>query len=344
MRPGGELRWAEVRAVVDHDAGLCHIVARDITEPRRGRRRAARATPSATRRPAWRSSRPDGAFLRVNDALCADARPQRGGAARDERAGRSRESPRGRASAGSRDHFADGAPGSFQLEARLRTDDGGAVVALVSGTLVRDPAGQPLHYLCQFQDVTERNAAQEALAANEAKLAEAQQVARLGSWEWLIADDRVTWSDELYRIHGLRPEPVGQSWAHHLERVHPDDRARVARAIEQAVAEARAWSIDHRILRPDGDVRIVHARGEVVLDEDGARRRRPRHLPGRHRGPPRRGRAARRRAALPPRLRRLADRHGADRPRGPLAAPQPRDRADGRAAPRPSCARRRSPR
>ena len=75
---------------------------------------------------------------------------------------------------------------------------------------------------------------------------------------------------------------------------------------------------------------MVHARGEVVLDDAGPRRRRPRHVPGRHREPARRGRAARRRAALPPRVRRRADRHGAHRPRGPLAAPEPRDLADAR--------------
>ena len=73
---------------------------------------------------------------------------------------------------------------------------------------------------------------------------------------------------------------------------------------------------------------MIHARGEVEFDGDGPAGRRPRHLPGRHRAAQRRGRAAQRRAALPPRLRRRADRHGADRPRGPLAAAEPRDRAD----------------
>ncbi len=138
---------------------------------------------------------------------------------------------------------------------------------------MRDPAGEPLYYLCQFLDVTERIEAQDALAANEAKLAEAQQVARLGSWEWIVAGDRVT----LVRRDLPHPRPAARGAApratpDHLERVHPDDRTRVARAIEQAVAEARAWSIDHRIVRPDGDVRMIHARGEVGVDAEGAAR------------------------------------------------------------------------
>ena len=265
-RPDGEVRWAEVRAVVDHDAGLCHIVARDITG--RDAADAERLSEAFRDAPTGMAIiRPDGGFSRVNAALCTLL-----GRTEEEllasKALELAESPE-TAAGWMTDHWGDGAPGSFQLEARMRTGDGRRVVALVSGTLVRDPAGEPLHYLVQWLDVTERIAAQEALAANEAKLAEAQQVARLGSWEWRIDADRVTWSDELYRIHGLRPETTAQSWARHLERVHPDDRARVARTIEAAVDEGGAWSIDHRILRPDGDVRLVHARGEVAVDEGG---------------------------------------------------------------------------
>ena len=266
VRPGGEVRWAEVRAVVDHDAGLCHIVGRDMTG--RDAADAERLSEAFRDAPTGMAIvRPDGAFLRVNAALCELL-----GRSEDEllalRALDLAESPE-TAEGWVADHWADGAPVSFELEARLRTADDHRVVALVSGTLVRDPAGAPLHYLVQWLDVTERIAAQEALAANEAKLAEAQQVARLGSWEWRIEADRVTWSDELYRIHGLRPETAAMSWERHLERVHPDDRTRVARTIETAAAEATSWSIDHRIVRPDGDVRLVHARGEVAVDERG---------------------------------------------------------------------------
>src|SRR5204863_8556592 len=51
--------------------------------------------------------------------------------------------------------------------------------------------------------------------------------------------------------------------------VHADDRARVSRVIDNAVAERRPWSLDYRIVRPDGELRMIHARGEVVCDEQG---------------------------------------------------------------------------
>ena len=117
--------------------------------------------------------------------------------------------------------------------------------------------------------MTERYQAQADLAANEAKLAEAQQIARMGSWEWEIAADRVTWSDELYRIYGVTPDAVTDSYGSYLDKVHPDDRARVGRVIETALTERRPWNLDYRIVRPDGDLRMIHARGEIVLDENG---------------------------------------------------------------------------
>ena len=130
-------------------------------------------------------------------------------------------------------------PGSrpaFQLETRLTRPDGRPVIVLFSATLVTNARHEPLHYICQVLDLTERSEAQAALALNEAKLAEAQQIARLGSWEWEIATDHVTWSDELYRIYGVRADRFGGSYGSNLDRVHADDRARVARG-----ASRRRW-------------------------------------------------------------------------------------------------------
>jgi PAS domain-containing protein len=126
-----------------------------------------------------------------------------------------------------------------------------------------------VHFVCQVLDITERAETQERLVVNEAKLAEAQQIARLGSWEWEIGPDRVTWSDELFRIYGVRADRFGGTWEASLDRVHPDDRSRVARVIGTAVAGRRPWSLDYRIVRPDGELRMIHARGEVVCDEQG---------------------------------------------------------------------------
>jgi two-component system, cell cycle sensor histidine kinase and response regulator CckA len=158
---------------------------------------------------------------------------------------------------------------SLQLEAPMRHSDGRPVVGHVTLTLVRDERGAPQCYVCQVLDMTERHEAQTRLAANEAKLAEAQQIARLGSWEWEVATDLVTWSDELFRIYGVARQDAPHSYGAYLDKVHPDDRSRVDRVIETGLTERRPWNIDYRIVRPDGEQRMIHARGEIVLDDEG---------------------------------------------------------------------------
>jgi PAS domain S-box-containing protein len=100
------------------------------------------------------------------------------------------------------------------------------------------------------------------------ELVEAQAIAHIGSWQWDIAADIVTWSDELYRIFGVPPS-TRVSFATFLERVHEDDRDRVRGIVERAHVDRAPFSFDHRIVRTDGTVRILHARGRVMVDADG---------------------------------------------------------------------------
>jgi two-component system cell cycle sensor histidine kinase/response regulator CckA len=263
VRADGGVRWVESESRVDDESGLVYVIAHDVTD-REGAfmDRLAGAFRDAPLGMALVA--PDGRFVRVNSTLC-------------QLLGRTREQllegslPAVVEDEALAEALADGAS-SVQVETRMRHHDGRPVVALVSLTLVRDLRGDPQYYVCQVLDMTERYEAQADLAANEAKLAEAQQIAQLGSWEWEIAADRVTWSDELYRIYGVNPDDGVSgfgSYGSYLEKVHADDRARVARVIETALTERRPWSIDYRIVRPGGDLRMIHARGEIVLDDEG---------------------------------------------------------------------------
>jgi two-component system cell cycle sensor histidine kinase/response regulator CckA len=260
LRPDGEVRWVEAQSTVDASSGLIYSVAHDVTDREEAfMDRLAGAFRDAPLGMALVA--PGGAFLRVNSTLCRLL-----GNTQEELLAERLSDVVDDDGVG--DALRDAAP-SMQTEAPMRHRDGRPVVALVSLTLVRDPRGDPQYYVCQVLDMTERYQAQADLAANEAKLAEAQQIARMGSWEWEIASDRVTWSDELYRIYGVAPDGVTGSYGSYLDKVHADDRARVGRVIETALTERRPWSLDYRIVRPDGDLRMIHARGEIVLDETG---------------------------------------------------------------------------
>jgi PAS domain S-box-containing protein len=103
----------------------------------------------------------------------------------------------------------------------------------------------------------------------EAAFNEAQHVAHVGSWDWDVGTNRVSWSDELFRIYGLEPQSQEVTFASFLERVHPDDRKFVRETVERAREEGQPFVFDHRIVLPDGDVRWTQARGRVVTDPEG---------------------------------------------------------------------------
>jgi diguanylate cyclase (GGDEF)-like protein/PAS domain S-box-containing protein len=107
-----------------------------------------------------------------------------------------------------------------------------------------------------------------AAADREERLAEAQALARLGSWELDLVTGRWVWSDELYRLFGVDPDEVNPSPETLLSRVHPDDQDALA-GVRDAFEAGTAHAMDFRILLPDGTVRWVHSRGEVTARVDG---------------------------------------------------------------------------
>jgi PAS domain S-box-containing protein len=117
--------------------------------------------------------------------------------------------------------------------------------------------------------LAEGDASRRELELTAARLSEAQELTHIGSWEWDVAADRVTWSDELYRIYGLEPQSVEVSYRDFLEHVHPADRALVDETVRAAAATGTPFGFEHRIVLPDGRIREVYGRGRVVLDDGG---------------------------------------------------------------------------
>ncbi|HEY8601058.1 MAG TPA: GAF domain-containing protein, partial [Thermomicrobiales bacterium] len=108
-----------------------------------------------------------------------------------------------------------------------------------------------------------------ALRRSEVGLAEAQRLARIGSWEYDIVADRLTWSDEIFRILGHAPQSFTPTQERLLAAIHPDDRAEVLRARVEGLGRDGQYDVEHRIVRPDGTVRMAHQRTEIVRDAVG---------------------------------------------------------------------------
>ncbi|HWH44692.1 MAG TPA: EAL domain-containing protein [Thermoleophilaceae bacterium] len=107
------------------------------------------------------------------------------------------------------------------------------------------------------------------LELSRRRLAEAESLARVGSWEWDVAADRVTWSDQLFRIYGLEPQSLEPTYEAFLERVHPDDRESVDARNHKAFADHRPFEDVKRVVRPDGSVFLMRTQGEVIEDDEG---------------------------------------------------------------------------
>jgi PAS domain S-box-containing protein len=119
------------------------------------------------------------------------------------------------------------------------------------------------------REIDERKRIEEALQKDRSSLAEAQRIAHLGNWDWDIVTNELQWSDEIYRIFGLTPQEFGATYEAFLNSVHPDDREFVKRTVDEALYEDKPYSIDHRIVLPDGTQRIVHEQAGVTFDNDG---------------------------------------------------------------------------
>jgi len=135
-----------------------------------------------------------------------------------------------------------------------------------------DFASKPINWVVLGQRVRYMLRAQKSfddLRQSEARLAHAQQIARLGNWERDLASGAMRWSEEMYRLFGLSPGSFQPEYAACLERIHPEDREPVAGAVDKALRREAPYSLDLRIVLPDGTTRYVHEQAEVVCDDAG---------------------------------------------------------------------------
>ena len=114
-----------------------------------------------------------------------------------------------------------------------------------------------------------RQEAEAARHEGNARPAAAQRVALLGNWEWNLSTGDSSWSEETYRILGLRRNASEPSYEALLRSIHPEDRVRVNRAIHDALRTGEAFHVAHRIRLPDGTQRILEQQGEIVPDGAG---------------------------------------------------------------------------
>ena len=157
----------------------------------------------------------------------------------------------------------------FDLEFRIFRPDGELRYVNSMVEAVRNEDGSVIRLTGAAQDITEQVKATELLRESESRLKYAERMTHVGHWTWDLATNRVSWSEEMFRIMG-QPEDYALTYATYLEMVPPGDRERLTEWVRNRLGEKRGGVIEHRVVRPDGDVRTVLCTSEVALREDGS--------------------------------------------------------------------------
>src|ERR1700751_5692177 len=144
------------------------------------------------------------------------------------------------------------------------------------GDTKRDASGRAYKLFGTIQDITDRKRTEEAfqeisrkLQESNARLEEAQRIANVGHYSWNLIENRVTWSDEVYRIYGLDSRWGTIGLGKVSEMIHPEDRDLVFRAAEEALQSGTPADIEHRLVRPGREGRRIHSVGTVKRDSSG---------------------------------------------------------------------------
>jgi PAS domain S-box-containing protein len=166
--------------------------------------------------------------------------------------------------------------GYAELDGHLMTNARRLIPYHWTGAALRNPQGEIIGITGIGRDVSEHKRAERQLVEQRQHLMTAQALAHLGSWEWDLVSGGMGWSDELYRIFGHEPGVIAVTYETFLAALHPNDHDRVLASVNDALRTAGQFSCEYRIVRSDGEVRVVHARGTVQCDETG----RPRQMNG----------------------------------------------------------------
>ncbi|MDI3561899.1 PAS domain S-box protein [Bradyrhizobium sp. Arg816] len=159
--------------------------------------------------------------------------------------------------------------GHWEGELIQTTRNGAQVFVASKWILRRDARGKPIGTLQSNTDITARKRAEEALLTSQAAyLSEAQRLSRTGSFGWNVMTGELNWSEETFRIYGY-DRAVTPTLDMALQRVHPEDRESVRRALDAAITHREPLDIEHRLKMPDGTIKNLHIVGRPLAEDSG---------------------------------------------------------------------------
>ncbi len=157
----------------------------------------------------------------------------------------------------------------FDIEYRFVYRDGTERIIHARAELIHDDTGKENILSGTAQDITERIKAEKTLRESEERLRHAQEVGHVGYIDWDLVTNRVTWSDETFRIYGFTPDEITPTIENTVALVLSEDRGRVRDSLDAALRGDPEYNIEHRMVRKDGAVIWVHAQAKLTRDDHG---------------------------------------------------------------------------
>ena len=156
------------------------------------------------------------------------------------------------------------------FESQVIRKDGKVIWISESVRAIRDRRGQLVAYEGSVEDITARKEAEYALRESEERLRLSLSATHLGIWDWNILTGDIIWSDTVPPIFGLARGAFAGTYQAYIELIYPDDREIVHNAITRSVEEGVEYALEHRVQWPDGTIRWVACKGDVLRNEEGA--------------------------------------------------------------------------
>jgi PAS domain S-box-containing protein len=148
--------------------------------------------------------------------------------------------------------------------------EGHELILETSGVPVFDDDGQLIGYRGIARDITSRRLAETALRASEERLNLAMLAANIGTWDWVIETNEVTWSKKVENLFGIKDGAFDGTYEMYMSLIHPDDRDHTQFAVNAALGgKVSPFHVLHRVVVPSGDTRYLEAIGEVIRDDSG---------------------------------------------------------------------------
>lgn len=147
--------------------------------------------------------------------------------------------------------------------------DGSNVMVSITLSPIYDSNGKIIGVSSIGRDITKEEEQQEKLEKAKERFQQAEKYTHMGSWEWDLKTNQMTWSDEMYRIMGLRPHAIEPTREYMVQQIHPDDQERAEKLMRDTIKTGKEYNIEKRIVRANGTVRYIHSIAHLIRDNEG---------------------------------------------------------------------------